>query len=255
MRHLALFTLLSSSLLANAADAPACRSRSATSTGHQTALLELYTSEGCNSCPPTENWVNGLKAAGFGATQLVPVAFHVDYWDYLGWKDRFAQAAFTQRQQDRVAKTHGRFVYTPEVMLNGKEWQNGTDALRAALAAPATSSATIQAHTDPIPSGLRLALTVDRKAPHPDDAVYIALVEDKLTSHVAAGENAGATLLHNAVVRKLFGPFGFKDKPQLAQSVDIPFASNQIPQNSSIAIWVEDGQSGRVIQALSVDCS
>src|SRR5688572_7390063 len=75
-------------------------------------VVELYTSEGCNSCPPADRWLSTLKAA----PDVVALAFHVDYWDRLGWKDRFASAAFTQRQANQQASTGARFSYTPQVI-------------------------------------------------------------------------------------------------------------------------------------------
>ncbi|MBV8466202.1 MAG: DUF1223 domain-containing protein, partial [Burkholderiales bacterium] len=79
-----------------------CPTKSASSGPRQTALIELYTSEGCSSCPPVDRWLSGLPAAGFGPQQVVALAFHVDYWDYLGWRDGFASATNTARQHRRA---------------------------------------------------------------------------------------------------------------------------------------------------------
>ena len=91
----------------------------------QAALLELYTSEGCSSCPPAEEWLSRLKENPKLWQDFVPVAFHVDYWDYLGWKDTFAAKAYTQRQRDYASNWRGRSVYTPGFILDGKEWRGG----------------------------------------------------------------------------------------------------------------------------------
>ena len=69
------------------------------SPAHTVALLELYTSEGCDSCPPADKFVSGLRGSGMTSAQVVPLSLHVDYWDYIGWKDVFAKAAFTERQR------------------------------------------------------------------------------------------------------------------------------------------------------------
>src|SRR5882672_4017645 len=90
----------------------------------QTALLELYTSEGCSSCPPAEAWLSGLKDSPRLWKDFAPVAFHVDYWNYLGWKDRWSDAAFAERQRAYAQLWHSANIYTPEFILNGKEWQN-----------------------------------------------------------------------------------------------------------------------------------
>src|SRR6266513_2772180 len=90
----------------------------------QTSLLELYTSEGCSSCPPAEAWLSRLKESPKIWKNFVPVAFHVDYWDRLGWKDSFATAEWTKRQRLYAANWNAQSVYTPAFVLNGREWQN-----------------------------------------------------------------------------------------------------------------------------------
>lgn len=99
---------------------PDCESHS---TARRVAVIELYTSEGCNSCPPADRWVSSLPALGFSADRVVPPAFHVDYWDYLGWRDRFAQASFCARQRAQADHAGARFVYTPQLLLNGADFR------------------------------------------------------------------------------------------------------------------------------------
>src|ERR1043166_2112982 len=89
----------------------------------QTALVELFTSEGCSSCPPAEKWLSAFKSNPDLWKKTVPVAFHVDYWDHLGWTDRFAKPEFTVRQQRYAAGFGGDSVYTPGFVINGKEWR------------------------------------------------------------------------------------------------------------------------------------
>src|SRR5215470_18364762 len=89
----------------------------------QSTLIELFTSEGCSSCPPAEKWLSGLKSNQDLWKKIVPVAFHVDYWDRLGWRDRFAKPEFTSRQQHYAAAWGGDAVYTPGFVVNGKEWR------------------------------------------------------------------------------------------------------------------------------------
>src|SRR5256885_16057749 len=89
----------------------------------QGTLIELFTSEGCSSCPPAEKWLSGLKSNQELWKRIVPVAFHVDYWDRLGWRDRFAKPEFTARQQRYAAAWGGDSVYTPGFVVNGKEWR------------------------------------------------------------------------------------------------------------------------------------
>lgn len=108
--------LLACALFAPAAHAATC---SAASGPSRARLLELYTSEGCSSCPPAERWLSQLPPD----SGVVPLAFHVDYWDRLGWRDPFAQAAFSRRQRARNSKLG--WVYTPQVMLDGDDLRSG----------------------------------------------------------------------------------------------------------------------------------
>src|SRR5213083_577539 len=94
------------------------------SSGKQTALIELYTSEGCSSCPPAETWLSRLKESPGLWKDFVPVAFHVDYWDYLGWRDPWAAKEFSDRQRAYARSWRGGAVYTPGFVLNGKEWRD-----------------------------------------------------------------------------------------------------------------------------------
>src|SRR5438270_83142 len=95
-----------------------------TSKNSGTHLLELFTSEGCSSCPPAEAWLGRLKSDDRLWQDFVPIAFHVDYWDRLGWKDRFAQSEWTQRQRAYANKWGSSSVYTPGFVLDGREWQD-----------------------------------------------------------------------------------------------------------------------------------
>ena len=97
----------------------------AASSAQRVALLELYTSEGCDSCPPTDRWTSALPARGLGAERVVTLAYHVDYWNHLGWTDPFAQARFTERQRFANARIRNRTVYTPQLMLDGKDYRQG----------------------------------------------------------------------------------------------------------------------------------
>src|SRR5262249_27401056 len=92
----------------------------------QTALVELYTSEGCSSCPPAEAWLSRLKDDSALWKNFVPVAFHVDYWDYLGWRDPWAATSFSERQRSYADSWSAVSVYTPGFVLNGKEWRDSS---------------------------------------------------------------------------------------------------------------------------------
>ena len=94
------------------------------SSAKRTELLELYTSEGCSSCPPADRWLSKLLQDQALWTAFIPVAFHVDYWDYIGWKDRFARSTYSQRQRRYAREQSLRTVYTPGFILNGKPTRN-----------------------------------------------------------------------------------------------------------------------------------
>ena len=96
------------------------------STAHRVTVLELYTSEGCSSCPPADRWLSGLPQRGVGPNAAVLLAFHVDYWNRLGWPDRFSQARFSQRQNDVAERNRSRQVYTPQLLLDGRNLRAGT---------------------------------------------------------------------------------------------------------------------------------
>jgi hypothetical protein len=160
----------------------------AVSPPHRVALLELYTSEGCSSCPPADRWLSELKLP---RDQLIPLALHVDYWDSLGWPDPFAQHAFTARQQQL-----SRSMYTPERILDGHEFRGDlTEAVRRINAEPARARITLTA--DGATARARLESGTDGAR------LFLAAYENGLEVQVPRGENAGKKLRHDHVVRRL----------------------------------------------------
>src|SRR5712692_2211956 len=95
------------------------------SSDHRVALLELYTSEGCNSCPPADKFLSSLPGQGLTLRQVLPLSLHVDYWDDLGWRDPFSQTRFSERQREAARLGHAKFVYTPQFLLNGVDSRDG----------------------------------------------------------------------------------------------------------------------------------
>ena len=160
----------------------------------QTALLELYTSEGCSSCPPAEAWLSKLKNDPGLWNGFVPVAFHVDYWNNLGWRDRLSDPQFTQRQQSYARRWSTDGVYTPEFVLNGKEWHNwmglrgapGAGGVKAGvLSASSVDGRHWQVNFTPAQTGVT------------DYEVTAAVLVSDLSSDVSAGENSGRHLHHD----------------------------------------------------------
>jgi hypothetical protein len=220
------------------------------------ALVELYTSEGCSSCPPADRWLTALRASGPGPDRVVPLSLHVDYWDYIGWKDPFAKALFSARQRELAAIARSRVVYTPQVMLAGKDYRGwasrkGFDqAIAAVNAAP--SRARIDLSLKAAGQGataLRAAAAVPAAADRESTALYVALYENGLANRVTAGENRGATLSHDYVVREWWGPVGTDatGNAALERSLD----AQRLTQGG-IAAFVQNRRTGEVLQALAL---
>jgi hypothetical protein len=229
----------------------------ATSPAHRVALVELYTSEGCSSCPPADRWLSQFDRAR-QSDAAVPLALHVDYWDSLGWKDRFAQPAFTGRQQ-RLSNVGGqRVVYTPEVFVAGRELRDWSDAssvdARVKRMNAEAPLADIRIETSTAATG-RLAFDAEFAARPklPAEAVaYAAVVESGLQSQVQAGENQGALLHHDRVVRRWIGPVRIVDGHA---KVSGEYAK-EVSANArySVVAFVENSATGEVLQVAEAGC-
>ena len=231
----------------SAAIAQACSKQSP---AHTVALLELYTSEGCSSCPPADKFVSGLRAAGLTTEQVVPLALHVDYWDYIGWKDVFASREFTERQRWLSALAASRTVYTPEIFVAGRElrgWGSGTAAaVRRVNERPA------QAHIGvTLGKMLNGALPVEVSAKSAQAGqLFVALYENGLASHVRAGENQGELLQHDYVVREWIGPVALTNGAVML-SRSVPVRAGLVVKNLGVAAFVQ-GEKGEVLQAVAL---
>ncbi len=160
-------------------------------------LLELYSSEGCSSCPPAESWLGGLREEPGLWRDFVPVAFHVTYWDRLGWRDRFARPEFTARQYAYASRWRSDTVYTPGFVLDGAEW-------RAAFGRNAPAGSKEKAGLLSVDYATGGACRVEFRA-NGDYEVHAAVLGGGMTSPVRAGENSGRTLRHEFVVLVLAG--------------------------------------------------
>jgi hypothetical protein len=173
---------------------------SETRTAEAPLVIELFTSQGCSSCPPAERLLDKLARDGqLAGRPLAPLAFHVDYWDDLGWVDPFGSPAWTDRQSEYARVLGDKSVYTPELVVGGRVGLVGSNtigAVQAIAAAPAQRP--IAATATWAPS----SVTVDAKAPANAD-VFVAVWQDGTRTNVRRGENAGATLAGDRVVRRL----------------------------------------------------
>src|SRR5947208_6297262 len=209
----------------------------------QSSLIELFTSEGCSSWPPDEKWLSALKSSSDLWKKAVPVAFHVDYWDHLGWRDRFAKPEFTSRQQRYAAAWGGDSVYTPSFVVNGKEWRGwfGGNAM------PITSTKV---------GVLRVSVGDDGKVSAtfgPDTmqarplALNVALLGNDLESDVKRGENSGRKLRDDFVVLQLAKTDLIASGDRWIGSISIPKQIAEKPR--AFAAWVSEEDVDSPIQA------
>ena len=241
---LALLVLFS---LVTAAHAQKCTARS----GDKTAVLvELYTSEGCNSCPPADRWLSELGRK-YPGELVVPLALHVDYWDYIGWKDPYAKREFSQRQRRLSQLQRAAFVYTPQVLVQGTDFRDWGGA--------AFDRAVSRIHARPAGARLELeilsvardALQVRTQATILDAAqaaeagVYVAAYENRLESQVTAGENSGRLLQHDHVALEWQGPYAPGER-----LLRLPLLPKAKLGDSGIVAFVQSRRTGEVLQTL-----
>lgn len=207
-----------------------------------TPVIELYTSEGCSSCPPADQWLSTLKGK-----PVVAQAFHVGYWDYIGWKDRFASPLFTARQKE-VANANGlNGIYTPQLVRNGRDWRNWRQPGQTLdFTVPARASIALRRSEGS--DGFEARVT-----PSPGvggwDA-YWTVTAHNFSSHVKAGENSGEFLKHDFVVMQ-YAPVG---RYKGAQSLKFFAAASQPEHPRQINLVVTDVRSGEPLQAVSLQC-
>lgn len=205
-------------------------------------VVELYTSEGCSSCPPADRWLSSLK----GQRGVIPVAFHVDYWNGLGWPDRFSSPAFTDRQKQGVGVNGSRYAYTPQIVVNGRDWRG------ASLPAASTEPARVRLAWSRSASGeLKLSAEALTGAPSRIQLWWVR-VEDGHQSRVRAGENRGETLSHDSVVRDYARLPGWDGHGRGEWSVPVNATEPGHPSR-----WIAvaaDARDGSVLQAVEIGC-
>ena len=207
----------------------------------QTHLIELYTSEGCSSCPPAEAWLSKLKDHPGLWRDFVPAAFHVDYWDYLGWRDPFASKAWTARQYQYSAGWRNSTVYTPGFVLDGREWRDreipsASAETRGILKVAITDS-------DRVKTTFQPAGTAEHKF-----EVHVAKLGFGLSTNVKAGENSGRKLLHDFVVLSL------NDSPISSGETEVHLDAKVPAQAANarlaIAAWITETGRSEPVQAV-----
>ena len=219
-------------------------SQSFSSAGRNVALIELFTSEGCNSCPPADRWLSRLKNDERLWIDYVPVAFHVDYWDYLGWPDRFADADFSARQRRYFNEGAVGTVYTPGVFADGSEWTGWrrVDSPRAGQSSNAgVLTATVQSNRAVINFA-----TADATAE--SLVAHVALLGLGITSEVSRGENRGRTLTHDFVVLGTADNALDRTDAGYATRVNLP-VTGHAAERYALAVWVSAAGSQQPLQA------
>ncbi len=205
----------------------------------RTHLIELYTSEGCSSCLPAEEWMSGLKNQPRLWQDIVPLAFHVDYWDHLGWKDSFASKIWTERQADYSVRWKGESVYTPAFALDGKEWHYGK------LPAPATEA---QGVLKIIVNGDKVTATFKASNGEGRYDIHVARLGFALGMDITAGENSGRKLMHDFVV------LGLTNETMKAGAKELqlpaPSKTSTGEARTAIAAWVTQVGQIEPIQAV-----
>jgi hypothetical protein len=244
---------------------PSCRVSSPDVT---VAVVELYTSQGCSSCPPADRWLSGLPAGG-PHFQAIPLALHIGYWDYIGWKDPFARREFNERQYQLAAFNGSRGVYTPEVFVGGAElrdWSGShsfADALAAVNGRAPRARIALQAQWlddargDGATAAARLQVQADWSADHSsrDPQLLLAVKRSGYLTDVQAGENRGSSLRNDHVVRAWSGPFkpaGANPAAGVESTLRTELAIPRAPGDATLVAIAQDGVSGAILQAVEL---
>lgn len=203
--------------------------------GKPAQLVELFTSEGCSSCPPADKYLSRLQDKTELWKEVIPLAFHVDYWNYLGWKDKFSHPSFSQRQ--RIYQSYGAAtsVYTPGFFVDGKEWQGYF--YRQDLPQASEKSADKLTLTR---NGSLFDLTYKGEGKY---SAHLALLAMDETTQVRSGENRGKSLKHDFIVL---------EKQQMTSQNNWQFNLSSIPENAdAVAVWLTRVDGFKPVQTVA----
>ena len=222
-------------------------------------LVELYTADGCSDCPPADAWMSKLaQDTPAGAASFL--AFHVTYWDDIGWADRFALKSNDQRQELKVRLSGKRTTFTPQVMVGEQttlDWRGRRDAAGTSRSARAVlgdlqrrdAAATLSMQTETRAEAVEVSFEAARDAADSEAWVWLALYEDGLRSEVRAGENKGKSLQHDRVVRTLAGPWRMRGAT-LSQRVTLPFPSEFDARQAGLVLFAESAADASALQSV-----
>lgn len=249
-----LLAILSAAVAAPAMAQLAAGQRCAVQSGPRTAaLVELYSSEGCSSCPPADQRLSALRQEAGADSLIVPLALHVTYWDQIGWADPLAQPQFDARQAELLRHQPRHVAYTPQFFVGGAELRSWDVQLPAAIRRINTTAATVSIGLSAMPGpGGKLVLEANASAPDAQTGgrLYVAISESAIVSKVLRGENRGATLRHDAAVRLWLGPVALaQGRAQLRREVKLP--ASWRPEQLQAVAFVQASDSSAILQAVS----
>jgi hypothetical protein len=214
-------------------------------------VVELFTSEGCSSCPPADELLSRLRQQPSAqGVEVIPLGFHVDYWDFQGWRDRFSSADYSKRQEQYARKLRLEGPYTPQMVVDGAVQFVGNNAARA-------QQAITQAALQPQPAQIEISFAQEKvrvrvKAPELSSSndVLLAITEDNLANKVSAGENDGRVLRHSAVVRD-FRRLGQLHDGSFDITAPLKPGKDWKPQDLRVVVFVQEAASGKIQGAAS----
>jgi hypothetical protein len=220
-------------------------------------VIELFTSEGCSSCPPADSLIEKLDASQpVAGAQLIVLSEHVDYWDHDGWKDPNSSAALTERQSNYVRALGLKTAYTPQIIIDGSREMRANDAqqvngaFQQALATPKIPVRIAEVSVNPAhPAELRMRVEADGESDKRNADVYVAVAFNRVESQVLHGENGGKRLTHVAVVQQITKVGKLAKGKNFGQDVQLKLKSGTDPKNIRIIAFVQESGPGKVLGA------
>jgi hypothetical protein len=219
----------------------------------KSVVVELFTSEGCSSCPPADELLARFQGNHpANGAEIIPLGFHVDYWNYQGWQDRFSAHTYTQRQETYAARFRLGSPYTPQMVVDGQSEFAGNDSRRAqqAIAEAATQPQTAEIQLS-WTQGDKLVVHATATGSASQADVLLAVTEDNLSSNVGAGENQGRVLHHAAVVRDLRRLGQLRDG-QFQGELAIKAGKDWKTKDLRVIAFVQSKDAGPILGATSV---
>lgn len=207
-------------------------------------LIELFTSEGCSSCPPADRWLSSLKQDSGLWTDYVPIAFHVDYWDYIGWKDRFSRPEYSDRQRRYAREGGARVVYTPGVFRQGRDWRGWRSGKIGKK--DEVSAGSLDVHVDGRQAVIRF---VSSEPIRLRLVANVALLGMNLETSVLAGENEGRKLRHDFVALSVVAVPLVRSGSDYEGSIELP-GTDISAHELALAVWISEVGSQAPLQSV-----